>query len=285
MTLRMPGVPYVGPPSDNWGGKVIRPPMGLVVHIAEGSFDGTIAWQRNPASNVSSHFIAGRDGRLVQMLDADVAAWTQAAGNPTWISVENEGFNTQPFTDAQIDANARIFAWIREVWPSIPPVVTNSPSVPGLGWHGMGGVAWGNHPNCPGAVNVALLPTILARATGQTTGDPDMLLIQTSGSPDIFVFDGTFRTRIESPTQSAEMQAAGVKLIQVADLGQYGVEFSKTEFFEMKDLIFGLPDLITSTCTGSGGGGGGASPDQVRDIVRDELDQTHITSVPGTLTG
>lgn len=169
----MPGVPYLGPPADNWGGRVVRPPMGMVVHIAEGTFQGTIAWQHNSISDVSSYFVTSRAGEVVQMLDLDLMAWTQGDGNAAWVGVENEGFHTEAFTDAQVDANARIFAWLRSVWPSIPAQVTNSPSVGGLGWHGMGGVAWGNHPDCPGPPNVALLPTILARAINNTE-DEDM---------------------------------------------------------------------------------------------------------------
>lgn len=164
MTLRMPGVAYLGPPDSNWGGGIVRPPQGMVVHIAEGSYQGTISWQRNPAADVSSYFVTSRAGDIAQMLDLDLMAWTQAAGNPSWVGVENEGFSTQGFTDAQTEANARIYAWLVSVWPGLPYQVSNSPGTRGVGWHGMGGVAWGNHPNCPGPSNVALLPTIVARA-------------------------------------------------------------------------------------------------------------------------
>lgn len=174
MTLRMPGIPYLGPPDSNWGGGIVRPPKGMVVHIAEGSYWGTIGWQQNPVADVSSYFVTSRAGDIAQMLDLDLMAWTQANGNPTWIGVENEGFHTEAFTDAQVTANARIFAWLRTVWPSIPAQVSNSPNTGGLGWHGMGGAAWGNHPDCPGPPNVALLPTILARATGAGPTPPPL---------------------------------------------------------------------------------------------------------------
>lgn len=164
MTLRMPGVAYVGPPDSNWSNGEIRPPMGMVVHIAEGSFQGTIGWQRNPAADVSSYFVVSQAGEIVQMLDLDLMAWTQAGGNASWVGVENEGFHTGQFTPAQTTANARIFAWLKSVWGNIPYRVSNSPSVSGCGWHGMGGAAWGNHPDCPGPNNVALLPKIVAEA-------------------------------------------------------------------------------------------------------------------------
>lgn len=162
--MRMAGVPYVGPPDGNWGGTIQRPPMGMVVHIAEGSFQGTIAWQKNPVADVSSYFVVSLLGEIVQVLDLDLMAWTQANGNPAWIGVENEGFHTGQFTPAQTTANARIFAWLTSLYPSIPYQVSNSPTVKGCGWHGMGGAAWGSHFDCPGPNNVALLPSIVAQA-------------------------------------------------------------------------------------------------------------------------
>lgn len=164
MTLRMPGVAYLGPPDSNWSNGPIRPPRGQVTHIAEGSFQGTINWQRNPAADVSSFFVVSLLGEIVQMLDLDLIAWTQAGGNPAWVGVENEGWHTGQLTPAQVEANARIFAWLVSVWPSIPYAVATSPAGFGLGWHGMGGAAWGNHPDCPGPNNVPLLPRIVARA-------------------------------------------------------------------------------------------------------------------------
>lgn len=172
MTLRMPGVSYIGPPDSNWGGSIVRPPMGMVVHIAEGSFQGTISWQRNPDADVSSYFVVSKLGEIVQMLDLDLMAWTQAAGNPTWIGVENEGFATGQFTPAQTTANARIFAWLVGLYPTIPYQVSNSPSTKGCGWHGMGGAAWGGHYGCPGTNNVALLPSIVAQAQQINGGGP-----------------------------------------------------------------------------------------------------------------
>lgn len=160
--LLMPGATYLGPPDSNWGGSVVRPPMGMVVHIAEGSYQGTIGWQQNPIADVSSFFVVSQLGDIAQMLDLNKAAWTQAAGNPMWIGVENEGFHTDQLTPIQAKANAEIFAFLVQTWPTIPLQVTNSPNVGGIGWHGMGGVPWGNHPDCPGPNNVALLPSILA---------------------------------------------------------------------------------------------------------------------------
>lgn len=152
---------------------------GLVLHIASGYFDGTIAWQRNKDANVSSHFIFGRDGRRAQMVDTADRAWTQRSGNGTWISVELEGFapddrlhakhpGWERLTDAQIEACAQLLAKMHQVYgpAKVPLQLATSPAGRGLGHHSMGaesGHDWG-HSQCPGAAIKAQKPVILARA-------------------------------------------------------------------------------------------------------------------------
>lgn len=157
--------------TPNHGGAMVEQ-RGLVLHIADGTYEGTIAWCLNPDSEVSAHFIVARDGRITQMLDTTVTAWTQRAGNGHWCSVENEGHAPNPLTAAQIDANARIMAWGHRVhgWPL---QLATAPSGRGLGHHSMGaehGVDWG-HSLCPGAGAKAQKPAILARAIAITEGD------------------------------------------------------------------------------------------------------------------
>ena len=138
---------------------------GLVVHIAEGSYEGTIAWQKNPDAQVSSHFVVSKAGDICQMVDTNTVAWTQAAGNGHWISVENEGFSGTPLTGPQLDANARIFAKVCSIY-AVPYQVTGSVDGRGLGHHAMGGVPWGNHPDCPGTPIINQKQTIVDLAKG-----------------------------------------------------------------------------------------------------------------------
>ena len=152
-------------------GGVVRPPRGQVVHIAEGSAAPAIRWADNPASQESEYFVVGRGGAVTQLVGLEHMAWTQAQGNPEWIGVESEGYATGPLTDAQLDAHARIFAWLHRRWPDAVPLrVANDPSERGLGWHGMGGAAWGGHLGCPGRLIVAQLPEIVRRATAIVEG-------------------------------------------------------------------------------------------------------------------
>ena len=52
-------------------------PCLIVWHIAEGSYNGTISWEKNPASQTSSHFVLGKNGEITQLVPLNMAAWTQ----------------------------------------------------------------------------------------------------------------------------------------------------------------------------------------------------------------
>jgi N-acetyl-anhydromuramyl-L-alanine amidase AmpD len=70
----------------------------IVIHVAEGSYDGTIAHFQNPNSKVSTHYvIRSADGEVTQMVKTKDVAWH--AGN--WymnmhsIGIEHEGFSRE----------------------------------------------------------------------------------------------------------------------------------------------------------------------------------------------
>lgn len=130
---------------------MVRPLHGLVLHVQSGTQKGTDAWFHNPKAQVSAHFGIPLSGRPVQWVDTDDKAWAEAGGNPSWISVELEGYadHGPAPTHSQIEWCAHLLAWLRR-HEEIPLRKADHPDEPGLGWHGMGGAAWGNHPSCPG---------------------------------------------------------------------------------------------------------------------------------------
>lgn len=140
-----------------------RTVRGVVLHIMDGTLAGTEAWFNNARAEASSHFGTGRAGELRQWVDTDDRAWAQAAGNPNWLSIENEGRGGQALTDAQIDACAKVLAWAHQVY-AVPLQVASDPLGRGLGHHAMGGSAWGSHPNCPGPLVIAQKSEIVRRA-------------------------------------------------------------------------------------------------------------------------
>lgn len=178
-------------PTVNHGGAMTQQ-RGMVVHIAQGGYEGTIGWQKNPTANVSSHFVVAGpgdvvDGKIAQVVDLDVSAWTQVDGNGRWVSVENSGFAPHALTAAQLEANARLYARGMHVfgWPA---KLATSPADTGLAYHGLAcagpggdprapwsvqnttGQDWG-HCDCPGVGVIAQLPAILARAIEINGGD------------------------------------------------------------------------------------------------------------------
>jgi N-acetyl-anhydromuramyl-L-alanine amidase AmpD len=143
--------------------------LGLIVHIMDGSFEGSKAWFNNEKAEASSHFGTNRNGYAEQWVDTKDRAWAQAAGNRSYISVENEGDGGDALTDGQLTRVAEILAWLHRVY-GVPIQRADVPGVRGLGWHGMGGSAWGGHPDCPGKNVLAQFDEILKRA-GDIAGE------------------------------------------------------------------------------------------------------------------
>lgn len=149
---RMPGITQMESPNHSSG--IVRPPRGIVLHTADGSYDGTIGWQMNPASQVSSYFVTAKDGRVTQMVDLDEKAWTQGSGNTEWIGIENEGHGDlgEALTPQQILAIANIVVWLHRTYGMAVTPTDDPINGHGIGWHGMGAsIGWG-HPACPGDV-------------------------------------------------------------------------------------------------------------------------------------
>jgi N-acetylmuramoyl-L-alanine amidase len=116
-------------------------PRGIVIHIGEGyDFRGHFG---NPNSDVSSHFVVYKDGRIDQFVNESDTAyaaglkWDSARGvwltpdktgrsaNPSWrllqtgvnpnlytLHIENAGFTGEPWTAAMYNANADICAYL-----------------------------------------------------------------------------------------------------------------------------------------------------------------------------
>ena len=147
-------------PVQNHGGQMAAH-LGLVLHEQEG--DGSLyGYFNNPASNVSSHFWVSKTGALEQYLDTNVVSWAQEAGNETYLSVETEGFQTEPLTSAQVFTVARLLAWSAQLYnfPIVGPVPHGEPGfTPHCNPNGSPDPAWGDHP-CPGSLRLAQMPGV-----------------------------------------------------------------------------------------------------------------------------
>ena len=158
---RFSGAQWIGPtPNETAGGQ--EDVHGLVLHIQEGTEEGSEAWFRNPEAQASAHFLNPKSGGLRQLVDTADRAWAEVAGNRHWLSVENEGYSGEELTDSQVENVAQLFAWVHTTYGT-PVQSSDDPNGQGLGWHGMGGSAWGGHYDCPGDPIKAQRPRILAR--------------------------------------------------------------------------------------------------------------------------
>jgi hypothetical protein len=158
----MPGAEWIGPTPNQYPNGM-EAHRGLVLHIQDGTEAGSEAWFENPQAQASSHFLAPKAGGLRQLVDTDSASWTEMEGNRFWVSVECEGLGGDSLTPAQIEAVAQLLAWLHTAY-AVPLVNTDDPNGSGLGFHAMGGAAWGGHLSCPGDAVLAQRPAILARA-------------------------------------------------------------------------------------------------------------------------
>lgn len=156
--------------TDQHGGRMTQH-RGLVLHIAEGYYEGTIAWQRGN-NGVSSHFVVGREtGECAQLVDTDVTAWTQRAGNGEWLSAEFAGFTRGHRLHRP--GWHELSAWQQQIAAKLlvrghlqygyPLQLAAGAGGRGLGHHSMGGAGWG-HQSCPGAPIIAQKDEILAAA-------------------------------------------------------------------------------------------------------------------------
>ena len=88
----------------------------IIIHVAQGSFQATVSWFKNPKSRVSAHFVISKDGsKIVQMVKIKDFAWH--AGNLQYnrhsIGIEIEGYvNETIWPDSLYDKLSKLLIWL-----------------------------------------------------------------------------------------------------------------------------------------------------------------------------
>ena len=107
-------------PSPNFDAR--RPNLVVIHHTSGSSMGQAQRTLSTPERKVSAHYLIGRDGAVVQLVDESARAWH--AGQSWWggvtdvnslsigIELDNNGF--EAFPDAQIDALLRLLGDIRQ---------------------------------------------------------------------------------------------------------------------------------------------------------------------------
>lgn len=146
---------------------------GVLMHTMVGDLPGSVAWFNNPKAQASAHFCIAQDGEIWQMgpIGKGWIAWHAAEANHTWYGIEHAdaGHPVRPLTTQQITASAQLVECL-SAFAGFPLQISDSPGVKGYGWHGMGGQAWGGHPDCPGSVRRGQRPKIIALAMAIRSG-------------------------------------------------------------------------------------------------------------------
>jgi len=118
-------LPYDFVPSPNCDNRPAGSTINcLVLHATvEPTTEGTMGIFLTPSRKVSSHFVVGRDGRVVQMVPIERRAWHAGPsvldGTPgvndysVGIEMVNLNDGKDPYTDAQIHAVAGILRFLR----------------------------------------------------------------------------------------------------------------------------------------------------------------------------
>jgi hypothetical protein len=141
-------------------GPIAATVLGWVEHLQAGNNDPFGVFEHATSPNRRfSHLWFGKLGQVRQYQYLDRASWAQGGGNTGYLSCETEGLPGEALTEKQLDALAR---W--HVWCKAPDLIASRPGDLGIGTHGMGGSAWGGHPDCPGTVRAGQRAEILRRA-------------------------------------------------------------------------------------------------------------------------
>lgn len=83
----------------------------VTIHTAQGSYAGTISWFKNPAAQVSAHYvIRSSDGQVTQMVRNAYTAWHVRSHNSYTLGIEHEGYisNSAWYTTAMYNASSAL---------------------------------------------------------------------------------------------------------------------------------------------------------------------------------
>jgi N-acetylmuramoyl-L-alanine amidase len=102
-----------------------RPNLVILHHTTNATLEQAQKTLTSPERKVSAHYLIGRDGRIVQLVDENLRAWH--AGKSWWggftdvnsaslgIELDNDG--SEPFAAAQIDSLLALLSDIRQRYP------------------------------------------------------------------------------------------------------------------------------------------------------------------------
>lgn len=105
-------------------------------HTAADTLGGTVRWFQDPKSEVSAHFVVGKDGSIVQQVSTFQRAWHAGVsidkfGRPNvnnfsiGIEMVNVGDGKDAYTEAQIEAVHHLIAELKRRFPTIKQITSH----------------------------------------------------------------------------------------------------------------------------------------------------------------
>jgi len=89
------------------------PVDAIVLHYTTSrSVEGSISWFKNPASQVSAHYIVDRDGKIYQLVQDSAKAWHCYGFNTTSIGIEHVASNGDRLTSEQEHSSSALIRWL-----------------------------------------------------------------------------------------------------------------------------------------------------------------------------
>jgi N-acetylmuramoyl-L-alanine amidase len=114
------GIPTEWRPSPNFNER--KPNFVVIHHTSDDTVGQALRTLADPARSVSAHYLIGRDGTIIQLVDERARAWhvgeskwgTDTDLNSASLGIELDNNGREPFSDAQIAALLRLLADIQE---------------------------------------------------------------------------------------------------------------------------------------------------------------------------
>ena len=116
-------------PNFTKGRGIQKAPIGIVIHISEGSLNSMTYWFQDSNSGVSAHYGIGRDGEVRSFVKEENTAWHAGRVNkPVWrympainpnivtVGIEHAGFHNIGWTIKQKEASAILITEICKRW-------------------------------------------------------------------------------------------------------------------------------------------------------------------------
>lgn len=116
--IGMPGARFV--PSPNFNTR--QPNLVVIHHTGDATLEATLRVLTSPSRKVSAHYLIGRDGQIVQLVDERNRAWHAGVAwwggftdiNSASIGIELDNTGHEPYADVQIDALLKLLGDLRE---------------------------------------------------------------------------------------------------------------------------------------------------------------------------